>query len=223
MRRFAEENADNPSAVVQAWQSYQAWHPMRHLLRPAAVRAEQEDVAELQQQLREQERQERLADLRRRADDPDADPEGVWTDFLRFRAEYPEYDLDGEGRQLRERVKRASDLRREERARAVKAKREQEAQVALRDLERLEQSANLTALVDQSTNLLRQHAGTTTEAELTRRRARYLQRLDERDFEAARDYSTRYPNNFFTRKEKYQQYLDRHQGGGHASQARRRW
>jgi hypothetical protein len=38
-------------------------------------------VAELERQLREKEREERLTDLRRRADDPDADPEAVWADF----------------------------------------------------------------------------------------------------------------------------------------------
>jgi GTPase SAR1 family protein len=220
VRRFAEENADNPEAVLAHWHSYQSWHPLRRVLIPAAVKAEKEDLADLHRVQREKERDLRLTDLRRRADDPDADPEGVWSDFLQFRADFPEHDLDGEGRLLRERIKKASDTRREERERIARAKRESEARSALRDLERAEQSADLKALVAQATQLLRQHAGTSAESELTKRRARYLARIDERDYETARDYSTRYPNNFYTRKQKYQEYLDRHPGGGYVSQAR---
>src|SRR5206468_1669098 len=48
----------------------------------------------------------------------------------------------------------------------------------------------------------------------------YLRRLDERDFEEARDYSRRNPTNFYTRRQKYRQYLDRHPDGGHAARAR---
>jgi hypothetical protein len=220
VRRIATQNPSNPEVVLAAWRSYQTWHPTRHLLRPAAVRAEREDVAELERVQREQARQERLTDLRKRARDPDADPEIVWADFLRYRGEFSEYELDAESRLLRERIKKASDARREERARIERARREAEARLALRDLERAEQSASLTSLVEQATKMLRKHAGTNVEAEFLRRRANYLHRLDERDFEAARDYSTRYPNNFYTRKQKYQQYLDRHPGGKNTGAAR---
>ena len=184
------------------------------------MKAEKEDVAELRRVLRESERDLRLADLRRRADDPDADPEKVEADFKQFRGDFPEYDLDGEGRQLRERIKKASDARQAERKRIADAKRESDARLALRDLERAEQSASLPALVDQATKLLPLMRGTSVERELLERRERYLKRIDERDFETARDYSTRYPDHFYTRKQKYQQYLDRHPGGGYLSQAR---
>jgi hypothetical protein len=220
MRKFAGANADRPALVRAAWGFYQAWHPTRGLMRPAALRAEQEDVAALDHLLRDQQQQERLAELRRCADDPDADPESVWAEFLRFRSDFPEYDLDSEGLYLRQRLKKASDLRKEAKAAEVRARREKAARLALRDLERAEQSATLPALVEQATRLTGEHAGTCVETELLQRRAGYLRRIDDRDFETARDYSTRYPQHFYTRKQKYQQYLDRHPGGAHMSQVK---
>jgi hypothetical protein len=220
VRHFAGLNAADPEAVRNAWRGYQTWHPTRGLVRPAALRAEKAEVAELDLILREARQQEWLSALRRSADDPDADPEKVWGEFLRFRGDFPEYDLDSEGRHLRERLKSASDRRRQAKEQLVRAQREQSAKLALRDLERAQQSADLTALVEQSTRLAREHAGTAVEAEFLSRRAGYLRRLDERDFESARDYSTRYPLNFYTRKQKYQQYLDRHPSGTYFSQAR---
>jgi hypothetical protein len=41
-RAFAATHGDDPTAVRQRWGSYQLWHPTRHLLRPAAVRAERQ-------------------------------------------------------------------------------------------------------------------------------------------------------------------------------------
>src|SRR5262249_47165 len=58
------------------------------------------------------------------------------------------------------------------------------------------------------------------EAELLQRQKIYLARLDERDIEKARDYSRRNPSNYFTRREQYQQYLDRHPAGTYAGEAR---
>ncbi len=218
MRTFAETNTERPQVVRVAWRSYQAWHPIRGLMRPAALRWEREEVASLDQLLREQQQQERLAELRRSADDPDADPEGVWAEFLRFRGDFPEYDLDSEGLYLRQRLKTASDRRKAAKAAELQAKREKEARLALRDLERAEQSASLAELLEKATRLSREHTGTSVEAELLKRRAGYLRRMDDRDFETARDYSTRFPQNFYTRKQKYQQYLDRHPGGVHVSE-----
>jgi hypothetical protein len=220
MRKFAARNANHPEVVRSAWRTYQAWHPTRKLMRPAALRAEREDVAELDRLLRDREQQERLAGLRRSADDPDADPEAIWAEFLRFRGDFPDYDLDGEGLYLRQRLKKASDLRKEAKAAEVRAKREKEARLALRDLERAEQSATLTALVDQATRLAREHDGTSIAAQLLSRRDGYLRRIDDRDFETARDYSTRHPQNFYTRKQKYQQYLDRHPGGARVNEVK---
>ena len=39
-------------------------------------------------------------------------------------------------------------------------------------------------------------------------------RIDDRDIEAARDYSRKYPTNFATRLERYQDYLKTHASGG---------
>jgi hypothetical protein len=212
--------APDPASAYRAWQSYQAWHPARRLFRPAAAEQERREMARLETEVREQHRQERLAGLRRRAADPDGDPESAWADFLQFRSDFPEHELTGADAGLRDALKKACDERRGQRARAAQAKREQEAQAAVRELERLEQSAGLVELVGRSTRLLALHAGTPAAAELAIKREGYLRRLDEGDFEAARDYSTRYPNNFYTRKQKYQHYLDRHPGGACASQAR---
>ena len=47
-----------------------------------------------------------------------------------------------------------------------------------------------------------------------------MHKLDERDIERARDYSRRYPTNFATRIERFQDYLKNHQAGGrHLSEA----
>jgi hypothetical protein len=51
------------------------------------------------------------------------------------------------------------------------------------------------------------------------RRQALLRRLDQHDIEAARDYSARSPLNFFTRRQRYQQYLDAHPHGAYVSEA----
>ncbi len=221
-RAAAAENADNPAAARQAWSDYQLWHPTRGLTRPAAaLDYEKEQVAELDRVLREQQHAADLAELRRRAVDPDADPEVVWAEFLRFRERFPEYDLDADVARLRARIKSASDDKREQRERAERAERERKALLAVRQLELSERKGDLAALVSLAGQLARDNARTSGEAELLRRQAIYLSRLDERDFEAARDYSRRNPGNYFTRRQHYRQYLDRHPSGAHASEARR--
>jgi hypothetical protein len=219
-RRVGEEQAGDPVAVRQRWQSYQLWHPTRHLLRPAATRAEKGLLAALDQEIRAGERATRLAALRRQADDPDADPEVVWKAFRSFHADFPEHDVDPEWRDFRARVKARSDARQAERARVEQLERERKALLAFRELERAEALGNLPALVDQANRWLRQHAGTSNEPEVTRRRTSYLRRLDDRSFEAARIYSARNPLNFATRRQRYQEYLDHHPHGLHAKKAR---
>lgn len=212
--------SDDPVAQRSAWHDYQKWYPTRHLFRSAEVAGEGEQLAELERQIREQERLARLADLRRKVDDPDVDPEATWVEFLRFREEFAGTNLDDEGKRLRERIKVASDRRRVEREKREKEERERKAKLALRELERSETSLPLPALIDLSSRLAHEHAGTAEEGPILKRRGVYLKRLDERDFEEARDYSTRSPQNFFTRKQKYQQYLDRHPEGAFVVKSR---
>jgi hypothetical protein len=206
--RFEADHAGDLVAVRQRWQEYQTWHPTRHLLRPAAGQEEMERMRELEGRLDEQRRGERLAELQRRAADPDADPEAVWQQFQSFHANYPDYDVDGAKQQFRTALKERRDAERERRVRA-----------AFEELERNEPRADLPALVLQADRFLRDHAGTAREGDVRRRRTAYLRRIDERDVEAARAYSAREPLNFHTRREKYQQYLDRHPEGAFVGEA----
>src|SRR5262249_25985875 len=79
--RFQDAHADDPVAMREYWGGYQRWHPTRHLFRPEAAHAERRWLEELDQTIREGERTRRLGELRRRADDPDADPVALWADL----------------------------------------------------------------------------------------------------------------------------------------------
>src|SRR5271157_3438426 len=61
---------------------------------------------------------------------------------------------------------------------------------------------------------LREFPDTPRRSEVLARLDDYLHKLDERDIERARDYSRRYPTNFATRIERFQDYLKSHQAGG---------
>jgi hypothetical protein len=217
--RFAHAHADDPRAVRQHWRSFGRWHPTRNLLRPSAARAEEERLADLDREVRERERTERLADLRHRAEDPDADPEAVWEQFQRFRADFPEQNVDSEWQQFRAGIKARSDAQRRRRDEAARADRDRKAALALRELERAEEHASLAGLVEQADRFLREHAGSAAEPEVRRRRSAYLKRIDEHAIESARDYSTRHPLNFYTRRQRYQKYLDRHPKGAFVKEA----
>jgi hypothetical protein len=207
--RFAAEHADDPVAVRANYQSYQAWHPTRHLFRPAAARAEEERLRDLESQVRTHRREERLAELHRRAADPDADPEALWQQFQAFHADYPEQDLDADWQQFRSALKSRRD-----------AERERRADSSFADLERTERQADLPRLVEQADRFLRDYTGTGHESEVRRRRQAWLLRLDERDVDEARSYSAAQPLNFQSRRERYQRYLERHPEGAFAKEAR---
>jgi hypothetical protein len=209
MARFAVEHADDPAAVRENFQSYRAWHPTRHLFRPAAARAEAERLRELDGQVRGRHREERLAELHRRAADADADPEGLWQQFQAFHADYPEQDLDADWQQFRAALKARRD-----------AERERHAHSAFADLERAERQGDLPRLVEQADRFQRDYAGTSHESEVRRRRQAWLLRLDERDVDDARSYSASQPLNFQTRRERYQRYLERHPEGAFVQEAR---
>jgi hypothetical protein len=159
--------------------------------------------------VRVKQRDERLEDLRRRAADPDADPEAVWERFQAFHADYPELDVGEDWQQFRASLKARRDEERERRA-----------QGAFADLERLERQGDLPLLVERADRFLRDFAGTSHESDVCRRRADYALRLDERDLDEARAYSAAQPLNFQTRRERYQRYLERHPEGAFAKEAR---
>src|SRR5262249_43827345 len=84
--QFEREHGTEPVAALQHWQSYRAWHPTRHVLRPGSADREAERLRELEERVRQQQIEEKLGELRRRAADADADPEAVWQQFLGFRS-----------------------------------------------------------------------------------------------------------------------------------------
>jgi hypothetical protein len=198
--RFEADNANDPAAALARWQAYQEWHPTRALFQPGATRDEEGRLRELGGQARKQECDVRLGELRRGAADPDADPEGVWARFQAFRADYPEMDVGGDLQALRTAVKARRDVQ--------VARKAQQAYDEL--VSREQTSGDLPVLLALGDRFLREHAGAPQEADVRRRRDAYLLRLDERDIEAARNYSAREPLNFQTRRERYQHYLDRH-------------
>jgi len=93
--------------------------------------------------------------------------------------------------------------------------------MAVRQLEMAEGKNDLATLVALAGQLARDNPHTNGETELLRRQKVYLSRMDDRDFETARDYSRRNPSNFYTRRQKYRDYLDRHPNGAHVAAARK--
>jgi hypothetical protein len=208
--RYEQHNGDDPSAVLHNWRSYQTWHPTRHLLRSQALREETEHLDALGQQVRQHQAARALAELRRQAADPDADPDRLWQGFQTFHTSYPEADVEGALQQLRSALLARRDARRIERA-----------QRAFDELIAGEQQApDLFTLVAETDHFLRDFDGTPHADEVRQRRDAYLGRLDGRDIEFARNYSARQPLSFQTRREAYQHYLDKHPSGSFAEEAR---
>jgi hypothetical protein len=201
--RFEADHTAEPAAALRHWEDYRFWHPTRLVLGPGSSQGEEERLRELKRKARQAEGAERLADLRRRAANPDADPETLWARLHDFAADYPEASvLDLQP--LREEIK----LRRDDQVR-------RKARCAYDELVLTEQRvANLTSLVAQADRFLRDFPGSPEEQEVQRRRDAYLLRLDGYDIEAARNYSARQPLDFEKRRELYQRYLDKHAGGG---------
>jgi hypothetical protein len=206
--RFAADNADDPVAVRENWLSYQTWHPTRHWLHPAPAHAEQQRLHELDERIHSQQYAERLAELRQRAADPDADPETVWQELQRFHQDFPEHDVGSDWQEFRNALKARLD-----------AERERRAEIAFGELERAGEKSDLAARIDRADRFLRDFAGTSHESEVRRRRDAYLLRFDERDIETARAYSAAHPLNFQTRRERYQRYLERHPDGAFVGEA----
>jgi GTPase SAR1 family protein len=81
-------------------------------------------------------------------------------------------------------------------------------------------NVSLSDQIERARQFLTDHPESLLRADVQRRLENYLQKLDERDIERARDYSRQYPTQFATRIERYQDYLKEHQTGGrHISEA----
>ncbi len=198
---FEADHADDPAAVLASWQEFQNWHPTRSWL---GADIDEDHLKDLGKQARAQERDARLTDLRRHAADPDADPEALWHQFQDFRGRFPEVNVAGDLEQLRSTLQ----VRRDD-------QRKRQARRAFDELLRHSQRpTDLMAVVTQADRFLRDFPDSGFEGEVRRCRTAFLLRLDEQDIHAAREYSSRQPLNFQTRRELYQRYLDRHPGGG---------
>jgi hypothetical protein len=208
-RRFEADHAADLPAVRHQWDSFRAWHPTRNLLSASAATREQEHLRQLDRQIEEARCAERLTELRRRADDPDTNPEDVWRQFQAFRTEFPDADVSGDVQQLRAKMKTRRD-----------AARERLAEIAFADLQRDEKDGDLPALVRDADDFLRDYPDSVRAEVVRRHRETYLRQIDQRDMEAARAYSAKQPLNFPTRREQYQRYLQRHPDGAFADEAR---
>jgi hypothetical protein len=69
-------------------------------------------------------------------------------------------------------------------------------------------------LIERAQQFLAEHAESQWRPEVERRLDGYVKQVDDRDIARARNYSQQYPSNFATRIERYQDYLQAHQGGG---------
>src|SRR5262249_40532330 len=90
---FGAAPEDEQAIVAENWRSYQTWHPTRHVFWGDTERYEEDRLRDLDALARDRERDRRLAELRQRAADADADPEEVWRQFHAFHAAFPEAEL----------------------------------------------------------------------------------------------------------------------------------
>jgi hypothetical protein len=202
-QHFASEHSGEPALVLQNWQDYHAWHPTRNLLRPGAEEKENQRLADLRDQVRQTERDERLSQWRRHAADPDADPEVVWQEFRAFREAFPETDLSADLQQLRDAVeKRRAEQTTQRAERAYYDLQTEEARTP-------DPKARL-ALTERYLHDYPQGARTN---EVRRQHDALLARLEDRDLEVARAYSRGHPLNFQTRREHYLNCLNTHPEG----------
>jgi hypothetical protein len=151
-----------------------------------------------------------LIQLREQEADPLANPKEVLQQFQVFHASYPEVRVEGDLKELEDRL--VARFHRELESRA------QLAYDALLSAE--SQNGDPNALLDRADLCLREFAGTSFETKFREHHHALLDRLDNRDVETARGYSRRSPFNFQTRKEMYQAYLDKRPTGIFATEAR---
>jgi GTPase SAR1 family protein len=81
-------------------------------------------------------------------------------------------------------------------------------------------NVSLADQIERARQFIAEHPDSPVRPEVQRRLDIYLEKLDERDIEKARDYSRQNSTQFATRIDRYQDYLKAHQaGGGYISEA----
>jgi hypothetical protein len=207
--QFEKDHAEAPADVLQAWNSYKAWHPTRNLLSASAQHDEEQRLKELTAKARQSELTARLSQWRQLALKSDNDPQEVWQRLESIKKDYPEAALDSELSQLQENVqaRRQSQLNR----RADRAFDE--------FLSAEGNKTDLPALRDRADRFLKEFAGTPHEAEVRKRRDAIRSRLEDNELHTARTYSVEHPLNFQTRTDYYMDYLSNHPNGALRSEA----
>src|SRR5262249_22736401 len=184
--------------------------------------AAEKRLRELDEEAHRRQRDEALAELRRRADDDSADPRAVWKQFVAFHARHPDAPglKDLRGRiEIRLRPALARDAQRgfdellaaEQRLPRTGPRSSAEERDAAR--------RRLEGLVARADGLLKEFADPTFSSKVRQHRDAYLTRIDEHDFDTARAYSRGQPLSFQSRRQHYQAYLNRHPQGAFAKQA----
>jgi hypothetical protein len=201
VEHFEADHAEEPEAVWERWQEFQNWHPTRNWLRPQAARAESERLRQVEADARQHARDTQLAALSAHAADADADT--LWQQFRQLQERFPEAPASAWAS-----VEQALTAHRRE-------QRAQQSRHIAAELEAAEQrGTDLEILLLRADQFLKSYADSAAATEVSRRRAAYIRRLDERDIEAAREYSARAPLQFQTRRGHYLHYLDKHPSGG---------
>jgi hypothetical protein len=75
-------------------------------------------------------------------------------------------------------------------------------------------NVSLPDQIERAREFITAHPDSSVRPEVERRLEGYLHKLDDQDFDRARDYSRQYPTQFASRIERYQDYLKAHQAGG---------
>jgi hypothetical protein len=207
--RFESSHSEAPAVAAARWESFQTWHPLRQLTRVSSSETEEAHLRTLHKEARRQECESRLAELRRRAGDPDADGEAIWSDFQQFHTAYPEGSVAVDLEQLRTAIKNRRD--------EALCRRAQDSYDELVSTEG--KIKDPVELIERADHFLHRFAGTPQESDVRSRRAAYLDRVTERAIEVARNYSAKNPLNFQTRREQYQHYLDKFPTGPAAKEA----
>jgi hypothetical protein len=183
---------DDPRAAYRAWQRYERWHPTRSLFGSAdPARARATAYAAALAELETRLEQDDLASVR--------------------------HDLDQLGRQFTD-VQPPEALGRVREQLAQR--REEQGRQHLADLTRREATADWPSLLNEAHRLAQEHGDLAVQAEFDRKAQTYRDRIDERAFQEAVDYSRHSPRNYLTRRQRYYTYLERFPEGNFASAAR---
>lgn len=187
-----ERLRDDPRSARLAWQHYERWHPTRSLFGSAdPARARATAYAAS------------LADLEIRLEQDDVHQ--VRDDLAQLMARYADSEAPESLARIRERLEQ---------------RRDRLARQQLADLVRRETNTEVDQLLPEVNRLAREYAELPVAEALQRKAQEYRDRLDERAYQDAVDYSARSPGSYLTRRQRYQAYIQRHPEGRFTSEAR---